>query len=95
MLGTFNSVLCILCLSNTILISLILGNCFHLTDFCQGCTNQIDKYEREVQDLRRQLELANEKINELEVSIPIYYRRIIHTSVRMKIVSQKSSNKIV
>lgn len=61
---------------------------FHLTDVCQGCTNQIEKYEREVQDLRRQLELANEKINELEVSIPIYYRRIIRTSVRMKIVSK-------
>ncbi|KAG2390285.1 Kinesin-like protein [Vigna angularis] len=31
-----------------------------------GCTSEIEKYEREVQDLRRQLELAKERINELE-----------------------------
>ncbi|XP_047168850.1 kinesin-like protein KIN-7N [Vigna umbellata] len=31
-----------------------------------GCTSEIEKYELEVQDLRRQLELAKERINELE-----------------------------
>ncbi|CAI8606210.1 unnamed protein product [Vicia faba] len=31
-----------------------------------GCINQIEKYEQEGQALRRQLELAHEKINELE-----------------------------
>jgi len=42
---------------------------FGLTCVCQGCTSEIEKYELEVQDLRRQLELAKERINELEVSI--------------------------
>ncbi|MCI06254.1 centromere-associated protein E-like, partial [Trifolium medium] len=37
-----------------------------LSDTTPGCAIQVEKYEREVQDLRRQLELANEKINELE-----------------------------
>ena len=40
-----------------------------LTRVCQGCTSAIEKYEQEVQDLRGQLELAKERINELEVSI--------------------------
>ncbi|QCD99053.1 kinesin-like protein KIN-7N [Vigna unguiculata] len=31
-----------------------------------GCTSAIEKYEQEVQDLRGQLELAKERINELE-----------------------------
>ncbi|KEH40003.1 putative plus-end-directed kinesin ATPase [Medicago truncatula] len=39
---------------------------FPLSDTTPGCISQTAKYEREVQDLRRQLELANEKINELE-----------------------------
>lgn len=47
------------------------GSCYlvRLTCVCQGCTSEIERYEREVQDLRRQLELAKERINELEVSI--------------------------
>jgi len=53
---------------------------FDLADVCQGCISQTAKYEREVQDLRRQLELANEKINELEVNIQY---TIIHTLVKM------------
>ncbi|KAK2452657.1 P-loop containing nucleoside triphosphate hydrolase superfamily protein [Trifolium repens] len=39
---------------------------FPPSDTTPGCASQVEKYEREVQDLRRQLELANEKINELE-----------------------------
>jgi hypothetical protein len=54
---------------------------FHFASVCQGCASQVEKYEREVQDLRRQLELANEKINELEVSIQY---TSIHTLVKMK-----------
>jgi hypothetical protein len=65
-----------LLLNNTILISL-----FHFAYVCQGCAIQVEKYEREVQDLRRQLDLANEKINELEVSIQY---TSIHTLVKMK-----------
>lgn len=52
-----------------------------MPDVCQGCTSKIAKYEQELQDLRRQLELANEKINELEVSI-LY--TITHTLVKIK-----------
>lgn len=52
-----------------------------MPNVCQGCINQSEKYEREVQDLRRQLELANEKISELEVSVQY---SIIHTLVKMK-----------
>ncbi|XP_019436967.1 PREDICTED: kinesin-like protein KIN-7N [Lupinus angustifolius] len=36
------------------------------SDTTHGCKSEIGKYEQEVQDLRRQLELANAKINELE-----------------------------
>ncbi|XP_027368144.1 kinesin-like protein KIN-7N [Abrus precatorius] len=39
---------------------------FPPSDATACCTGEIEKYEREVQDLRRQLELANERINELE-----------------------------
>ncbi|XP_058725101.1 kinesin-like protein KIN-7N isoform X1 [Vicia villosa] len=39
---------------------------FPPNDTTPGCINQIEKYEQEVQALRRQLELAHEKINELE-----------------------------
>ncbi|KAL4372379.1 hypothetical protein HN51_017506 [Arachis hypogaea] len=39
---------------------------FPSTDTTPVCTSQNEKYDREVQDLRRQLEIANEKINELE-----------------------------
>ncbi|CAL5206120.1 unnamed protein product [Lathyrus oleraceus] len=43
---------------------------FPPSDTTPGCINQSEKYEREVQDLRRQLELANEKISELERKHP-------------------------
>ncbi|CAL0323727.1 unnamed protein product [Lupinus luteus] len=36
------------------------------SDTTHGCKSEIEKYEQKVQDLRRQLELANAKINELE-----------------------------
>ncbi|XP_015972422.1 kinesin-like protein KIN-7N [Arachis duranensis] len=39
---------------------------FPSTDTTPVCTSQNEKYDREVQDLRRQLEIANEKINELK-----------------------------
>ncbi|KAK7321625.1 hypothetical protein VNO77_32451 [Canavalia gladiata] len=39
---------------------------FPPSDTTAGCTSEFEKYELEVQDLRRQLELANERINELE-----------------------------
>ncbi|KAH1203964.1 Kinesin-like protein KIN-7N [Glycine max] len=39
---------------------------FPTSDATVGCTSEIEKYEREVQDLRKQLELAKERINELE-----------------------------
>ncbi|KAK7291041.1 hypothetical protein RIF29_05902 [Crotalaria pallida] len=39
---------------------------FPTSETTPGCKSEIEKYEREVQDLRRQLELANSKINELE-----------------------------
>ncbi|KAL5185497.1 Kinesin-like protein KIN-7N [Glycine soja] len=39
---------------------------FPTSDATAGCTSEIEKYEREVQDLRKQLELAKERINELE-----------------------------
>ncbi|XP_057422885.1 kinesin-like protein KIN-7N [Lotus japonicus] len=39
---------------------------FPASETTPGCINQIEKYEREVQELRRQLELGYEKINELE-----------------------------
>nr|KYP46210.1 Centromere-associated protein E [Cajanus cajan] len=39
---------------------------FPTSDATAGCTSEIEKYEREVHDLRRQLELAKERINELE-----------------------------
>ncbi|XP_061374259.1 kinesin-like protein KIN-7N [Gastrolobium bilobum] len=39
---------------------------FPASDTTPGCISEFEKYEREIQDLRRQLELANEKINELE-----------------------------
>ncbi|KAL2317861.1 hypothetical protein Fmac_031737 [Flemingia macrophylla] len=39
---------------------------FPASDTTAGCTSEIEKYEREVLDLRRQLELAKERINELE-----------------------------
>ncbi|MED6123466.1 Kinesin-like protein KIN-7N, variant 2 [Stylosanthes scabra] len=39
---------------------------FPSNDTTPVCTSQIEKYDQEVQDLRRQLEIANEKINELE-----------------------------
>ncbi|MED6133289.1 hypothetical protein PIB30_027049 [Stylosanthes scabra] len=39
---------------------------FPSSDTTPVCTSQTEKYDQEVQDLRRQLEIANEKINELE-----------------------------
>ncbi|CAJ1972785.1 unnamed protein product [Sphenostylis stenocarpa] len=39
---------------------------FPTSDTTAGCTSESEKYELEVQDLRRQLELAKERINELE-----------------------------
>ncbi|KAF1883039.1 hypothetical protein Lal_00003221 [Lupinus albus] len=36
------------------------------SDTTHGCKSEIEKYKQEVQDLRRHLELANAKINELE-----------------------------
>ncbi|ESW32930.1 hypothetical protein PHAVU_001G029600 [Phaseolus vulgaris] len=39
---------------------------FPTIDTTPGCTSEIEKYEQEIQDLRRQLELAKERINELE-----------------------------
>lgn len=68
--------MCLFKRSNTILIflSFFLSMCavffssfFSLADVCQGCINQIENCEQEVQALKRQLELAHEKINELEV----------------------------
>ncbi|KAH1212274.1 hypothetical protein AAZX31_14G088500 [Glycine max] len=38
---------------------------FPTSDATAGCTSEIEKYEREVLDLRKQLELAKERINEL------------------------------
>ncbi|TKY57917.1 Centromere-associated protein E [Spatholobus suberectus] len=39
---------------------------FPTSDTTAVCTSEIEKYEREIQGLRRQLELAKERINELE-----------------------------
>lgn len=64
---------------------------FDLADVCQGCISQTAKYEREVQDLRRQLELANEKINELEVSIQY---TVIHILVKMSFDMYKIVSKL-
>ncbi|RDX87764.1 Kinesin-like protein KIN-7N, partial [Mucuna pruriens] len=37
-----------------------------VSSYLSGCASETEKYEGEVQDLRRQLELAKERINELE-----------------------------
>ncbi|KAK7310757.1 hypothetical protein RJT34_08469 [Clitoria ternatea] len=39
---------------------------FPTSDTTAGCASESDKYEREVHDLRQKLELANERIHELE-----------------------------